>query len=376
MFNPKRPVVFINLEELRRMKNERLVPAQDLRVLHEFAEGLLSEPTLKVTARRLKAPSGNPHDYTSMGPYWWPNPDTPDGLPYIRRDGYTNPDTVDKNEPVKLFFDVFKMALAAYYFDDDRYAEYAERQLYDWFVNPETHMKPHGKYVQAIPGICEGRGVGLIDFNHSYYLFDGVRILEAIGKIDPETVRSIEIWFSDFTDWMLTDEIGLSEANANGNHASWYDSQIICAALFTGRKNLVNFIADSYYKRRLMWQMRDDGGQPEELIRTKALNYSVFNIAAAISIAKIAIRRGDERYLKPDPTRGFPLIRRMVDFVWDAWKNPDEFGIEEIHSELVCYNLHESLAEMAALYPGEGYEEKANETYAVGDIYNLFPHAL
>lgn len=85
MFNPKKPGVFINLEAFKKMKAERAVPERDLEILHEFAEGLLGEPTLKVTAQKLKAPSGNPHDYTSMGPYWWPNPDTPDGLPYVLR---------------------------------------------------------------------------------------------------------------------------------------------------------------------------------------------------------------------------------------------------------------------------------------------------
>ena len=28
----------------------------------------------------------------SQAPYWWPDPDTPDGLPYVRRDGERNPE--------------------------------------------------------------------------------------------------------------------------------------------------------------------------------------------------------------------------------------------------------------------------------------------
>src|SRR5262245_685185 len=31
------------------------------------------------------APSGDRHDYLSYARYWWPNPDTKDGFPYIRR---------------------------------------------------------------------------------------------------------------------------------------------------------------------------------------------------------------------------------------------------------------------------------------------------
>ena len=36
-------------------------------------------------------PSGDAHDYTSLPPYWWPNPGTENGPPYVRRDGEINP---------------------------------------------------------------------------------------------------------------------------------------------------------------------------------------------------------------------------------------------------------------------------------------------
>lgn len=56
--------------------------------------------------KTLVAASGNKHDYYSFPPYWWPNPDTQDGLPYIRKDGQTNPDAnsdaTDKNRLVKM----------------------------------------------------------------------------------------------------------------------------------------------------------------------------------------------------------------------------------------------------------------------------------
>ena len=34
-----------------------------------------------VTHKTSVPPSGSKNDYMSMGPYWWPNPDTPNGLP-------------------------------------------------------------------------------------------------------------------------------------------------------------------------------------------------------------------------------------------------------------------------------------------------------
>lgn len=54
---------------------------------------LLKQPPISVTFdKKLPSPGGDPRDFTSCGPYWWPDPARPDGLPYIRRDGQFNPD--------------------------------------------------------------------------------------------------------------------------------------------------------------------------------------------------------------------------------------------------------------------------------------------
>ena len=47
----------------------------------------LSDGPWSVMDKQHVPPSGDKHDYMSLGPYWWPDPDKPDGLPYIRRDG-------------------------------------------------------------------------------------------------------------------------------------------------------------------------------------------------------------------------------------------------------------------------------------------------
>ena len=39
------------------------------------------------------APSGSLHDYFSQGPYFWPDPASPNGLPYIAHDGKVNPES-------------------------------------------------------------------------------------------------------------------------------------------------------------------------------------------------------------------------------------------------------------------------------------------
>src|SRR5207302_521491 len=66
-----------------------------LATLRKFADDALTAGPWAVTDKTQVPPSGDKHDYLSQAPYWWPNPNTPDGCPYIRKDGQRNPD-VDK----------------------------------------------------------------------------------------------------------------------------------------------------------------------------------------------------------------------------------------------------------------------------------------
>jgi len=65
------------------------------RLRQEAEKALLLSPP-SVMDKPRPAASGDPHDYFSYGPYWWPDPAKPDGLPYIRRDGEVNPDSKAK----------------------------------------------------------------------------------------------------------------------------------------------------------------------------------------------------------------------------------------------------------------------------------------
>ena len=76
----------------------------------------LTEGPFSVMDKKRVPPSGDKHDYLSMGPYWWPDPSKPNGLPYIRRDGEVNPETrgenVDTDKKNKLLHNVENLAWA------------------------------------------------------------------------------------------------------------------------------------------------------------------------------------------------------------------------------------------------------------------------
>src|SRR4051794_15482581 len=60
--------------------------------IRDDAEQAMKVSTLSVTDKQSTPPSGDKHDYMSLAPYWWPDPKSANGLPYIRRDGERNPE--------------------------------------------------------------------------------------------------------------------------------------------------------------------------------------------------------------------------------------------------------------------------------------------
>jgi len=75
-----------------RLQNRDPALAPAFTKLKAEAKRALDVKPLSVTEKNLSPPSGDKHDYMSIAPYWWPNPATPNGLPFIRRDGEVNPE--------------------------------------------------------------------------------------------------------------------------------------------------------------------------------------------------------------------------------------------------------------------------------------------
>ena len=53
-------------------------------------------------------PSGDKHDFLTLAPYRWPNPEKTDGLPYIGHDGIVNPEIYEISDK-KNFDEMIRM---------------------------------------------------------------------------------------------------------------------------------------------------------------------------------------------------------------------------------------------------------------------------
>ena len=276
------------LAELKREFAERKLEDPSLEQLRKNANGALKREPVSVMEKPLNPPSGDKHDYMSQAPYWWPDPGKPNGLPYVRRDGETNPEIgqlQDHKNLSSLISETYTLALAYYFFGEETYAEHASVLLRTWFLNPQTRMNPNLEFAQGIPGRNTGRGIGLIETREIYRLVDSIGLLQDSKAWTAEDQKDMEEWCTKFLDWMIHSQHGKDEAAAKNNHGTYYDVQVASLALFTGNQALARSVLQSVGERRIATQIEPDGKQPLELARTKALGYSTMNLAGLFELA-------------------------------------------------------------------------------------------
>lgn len=242
--------------------------------------------------------SGDKHDYFSMGPYWWPDPAKPDGLPYIRRDGEVNPEArrnSDAGAFAKTCEAVEVLATVAYVTGEARYAEKAAELARTWFLDPATRMNPNFQHAQAIPGITTGRGIGIIEAQHLMRANDGLALLAGFAAWTEADRAAMRAWNEQFYHWLTTSKNGLDEKGWHNNHGSWYDAQTAHLALVLGRDGDARKILTDGLHVRLAKQIEPDGRQPHELERTRSLAYSIYNLEALFTCARSHGRKKTSR---------------------------------------------------------------------------------
>jgi hypothetical protein len=295
-------------------KDPSVLPAY--KQLIKDADMALQFGPVSVMEKKNLPPTGDKHDYMSLAPYFWPDPTKPGGLPYIRKDGQTNPevkDYKDKEYMPALCDYVSTLALAYYFSGENVYAEHASKLLRVWFLDTATRMNPNLNFAQAIKGVNTGRGAGLIDSRHFVKVVDAIGLLEGSKYWTAADQQGMKKWFADFLSWMQTSKIGIDEMNAENNHGVWYDAQRLSMALFTGNNELAKKIVLNT-ANRLDKQMDNDGKFPKEMERTISLHYTAFVMNAFFVIAQMADKAGIDLWSLTTPSdkslkKGFDTLR-------------------------------------------------------------------
>ncbi|HUE37027.1 MAG TPA: alginate lyase family protein [Candidatus Acidoferrum sp.] len=294
------------------------------RILEAASHALTFEP-LTITKYHAKLSTGGPHDYYSNGDYWWPNPNTTNGLPYVQRDGQSDTNNFNEDRDCVRKLDSAVAVLGAAYkiTGDDRYAAKAAELLRVFFLDPDTMMNPNLQYSQAIPGVSTGRGIGIIDTLHLIDVPRAVEVMQKSPAFPPDVVAGLRKWFADYVAWMRTSKNGNDEANAANNHSVAYWLQVAVFARFTGDEKDLADCRDHFKNVFLPKQMAADGSFPRELARTKPYGYSSFQTDNMAMLCHVLSTPQDNlwQFQLPDG-RG---MRKAIEFMYPYWADKNKW---------------------------------------------------
>lgn len=354
--------------------------------LIQDADKLLNIKNPTVVDKTILPPTENKHDYLSISRYWWPNPDKKNGLPWIRHDGKTNPDTqtdaVDRQRLSLMGKGVWKLSLAYYFTNNETYAKKAISMLESWFLNPETLMNPHLEFAQSVPGNPNKRRSGILDGRSiTMFIPDAINLLSVSENWNTNHNTKMTKWLTDFLSWLTKSDLGIKGSKQQNNHGSWYRFQVASLALYLGdvqlTKNMVELAQES-----LENMLNDEGGQVHELARTKSFSYSCFNLQALTDIAVIGDKVGMNMWqYKSESNKSLSLaIDYLIPVVnGEKWKHStlnaiDLSSLIPIISKLVNKHTTEKykaiLFKIIEITDAKGESDKLQEFWLLNSINN------
>jgi len=285
-------------------------------------------------AREYEVPPPSRNDFRSISTYYWPNPDTQDGLPYQWR-GAINPESLEASRILDDFVSLTNTLTEAWLITrETRYAEPAIRHLENFFLEPSTRMTPHMTYAQHMPGeppmgdhahprlvgFKEGRPFyvsygGMVSTSRFTLVAQNIQLLAKDGLIDSDTLAGLHQWFRDYLNWMQTSQMGRDEATAWNNHATTWHAQAAEFAKLTEQHEVSQSTCGVDAKTLLLRQVDQDGSQPHELGRHVSWKYVGMNTSAFFNLALSADEAGlNLWHYEIDGTRG---IQSMAQWIYE-----------------------------------------------------------
>ncbi len=354
------PTILIDGARLAKIKSRiakgdpQFKPALD--ALISKADAALDDGPYTVTDKEKVAPSGDEHDYASYSRYWWPDPGKADGLPYIRRDGETNPASQslkesDRQRIEKVGIHTEALGLAYYLTGEEKYARKAAEILRVWFLDPATRMNPNMNHAQCRLGHNTGTKSGVLDGRMMTRGLEGSLLITGSSALSDTEREELKAWVGEYLQWLKTGKLALEEAAATNNHGCFFDAQTMYFALYSGNKEDAQKLAQQAIQKRILAQIRPDGSQPEELARTRPNFYSNYNLHAMFVIANLAEKVGVDVW-----NAGDGRLRAALDYL-APYADPSKPWPHKSIKENDRMNLFPILMMANQAYPEGNYQE-------------------
>ena len=272
------------------------------------------------------------HYYFSSSPYRWPDPSG--SGKYIWKDGEVNPDSrkYGSARMIDMAVRCRDRSKAYYLTGDNKYYQAIIKQLKAWFIDDETMMLPTFEYAQVIPGEegNKGNSAGMIEAYTFNTVIESIRLTNYVKRINRRTMKALQRWFFEFAE-DSEDRCGKVFSQANNNISLAFDVTMTNMYLFAGNEKRAKEIADGFVERRINKQILEDGSQPEELSRTNAFSYSVYNLTHIVDFCYL-MRYWDNDYYTKHGSR----IDKAFDFLQEFAAQPEAYSYKQISGWDIC----------------------------------------
>jgi hypothetical protein len=91
--------------------------------------------------------------------------------------------------------------------------------------------------------------------------------------------------------WLQESQLGREELTRGNNQETWEEVQIVALALYTDQADVARLTLQRS-QEAIGKEFQPDGRQPRELARTRAWDYSIFNLTAFLHLAALGERAG------------------------------------------------------------------------------------
>jgi alpha-glucosidase (family GH31 glycosyl hydrolase) len=326
------------------------------------AEKALQEGPFSVTDKEKLPPSGDKHDYASYSRYWWPDPNTPDGLPYIRKDGETYPGSQSLTESDRprigaLGLNAETLGLAYYFTGKEKYAKKVAELIRVWFLDEETKMNPNLNHAQCRLGHNTGSRTGVLDGRLMVQALEASLLIGSSSELTDIEYGGLKKWSGEYFEWLTTSELARKEASSKNNHGSYYDVQAMYFALYSDNHQAAKQIAQQLLQKRVLSQIQPDGAMPEELARTRPLFYCIYNLHALFLAANLA-EKVDVDIWKANDSNS--RLRAALDYL-APYADPQKAWSRSTIKEVDRMEMLMILQMANRAYPDGNYLEKAKK---------------
>ena len=301
--------------------------------------------------------SGNKHDFFSLAPYRWPDPDKPNGLPYINIDGRLNPEVFsipDKKNMDDMVYRVKILSLAYYLTENPEYASKAAELIRVWFLNNSTAMNPNMQYAEVVRGEDNNNGTmrGILHGKYLPEVIGAIRLIQHSPSWSEQDQQGMERWFSRYLDWLLYSDHGKEENRQRNNHGTWYRVQASSIALFLNKTDIFNSLLEDVWNDLIARQIGPDGSLVFETDRKNSLDYSTFNVLGLFRLASLGERLGIDLWNRK--TTGGAGLQETLDYLLPSLLNKETWP----HSQIKLVdrkNMVDLLCRAAIHYQNQSY---------------------